>query len=894
MAKAVPLVAMAAGAALAGPLGVGILNAGIGLTAAQGIFAGQLGGFLISTAIGQLAGSALSKKPKAPSFTQEAQGRALQIRSSVETHKIVYGEARVSGPLVFAESANSGPNFIGSTVTGDNIFFHYILPLAGHEIDGFTSYFLNEQEVTIDGDGFVQTAPYLKAGASYVRIRTHLGADDQAADSLLIAEVPSWTAAHRLQGITYAYVRLQYSADVFPLGLVNFSATIKGKKVYDPRDGSQLPADSSTWQWSENVALCIRDYLLAECNVANTRFDDDYTIAAANICDESVTLSNGDSQARYTCNGILDTGVVRRENLNALTSAMAGEVVRVGNSMRIFAGAYDSPVGTITDDILAGEIQIRGATPRSDLVNTVRGTYVDPNKNFQPTDFPPVANATYIEQDNNDVYDKDLELPFTNHPEAAQRIAKIILQKARQGITVEVPLMHHALKYSCWDVVNMTQSIAGFDDKKFRIKQFKMSSVPDGAITVVLQEESPGSYDWNSDEAAAIDDAPNTNLPNPFIVVPSAGLSVTEEIYITRDRTGVKAKAIMDWLASPDAFAKEYQPEFKLSSVSTWTILPKTTDTTAEILDITPGIYDFRLKTLNSLGVSSDYTSVSKQIAGLSAPPLEPQNLTISTIGGLAILRWDPSPDQDVLLGGYYHFRHSPTTSDGWGSSTSIGNAVPGSHTSVTLPLKPGIYLGKALDSSGIESTAVASATTTQATALNYANVDSITEDPAFSGTKTNCTVNSHQQLTINGIGLFSAIPLLSAVPNLASYGGIHSLATYVFDAGIDLGSVQRVRLTSHLQALVANVLDIISSRTTNMSTWTSFTGVTTGDADATVYVSSTNDDPSGTPSWSGWNRLDSGEFVARAFQVECELESFDPAYNVRVSELSITADQVA
>ena len=64
--------------------------------------------------------------------------------------------------------------------------------------------------------------------------------------------------------------------------------------------------------------------------------------------------------------------------------------------------------------------------------------------------------------------------------------------------------------------------------------------------------------------------------------------------------------------------------------------------------------------------------------------------------------------------------------------------------------------------------------------------------------------------------------------------------------------------------------------------------------AAVTILVCSTSDNPAGSPTWSAWNRLDSAEFNARAFQFEAILTSADPAYNIQISELSVTADQVA
>lgn len=72
---------------------------------------------------------------------------------------------------------------------------------------------------------------------------------------------------------------------IFPGGLPNISAKVKGKKVYDPRDGLT--------KYTTNAALIQRDYLLMPkedggVGAEADEIDEDSFIEAANICDENV------------------------------------------------------------------------------------------------------------------------------------------------------------------------------------------------------------------------------------------------------------------------------------------------------------------------------------------------------------------------------------------------------------------------------------------------------------------------------------------------------------------------------------------------------------------------------------------------------------------------------
>jgi hypothetical protein len=750
-----------------------------------------------------------------------------------------------------------------------------VIAMAGHEVDAFEQFYINDTPVTLDANGFVQEPEFNLGGDSFVRIRPHYGADDQLADSLLVAEGPNWTTEHRLRGIPYLYVRLRWDPNIWPNGIPSINAVIRGKKLYDPRDGTQDAGNKATWKWTDNAALCVRDYLHARdagnipygFGATTAEIDDDFTVAAANVSDETVAKRDGSTIHRYTLNGVLDTSEGLLDNLEKMLSAMVGTVTSPKGLFRIYAGAYDTPESAVIDEsMLSGPLKARLRTPIQSLFNAVQGTHMSPDAGWQMTDFPPVTSPAYEAQDDGERVFTDVELPFTLDPEAAQRIAKTVQRKAREQITVTLPLKFSAIRYAVWDTVKLSNATHGWTEKVFRIE--RLGYDPESGVTLSLREENPLTYDWSASDAQAIAAAPDTNLPNPGLVEPPVSLTVTEELYVTRSGDGVKAKAVMRWVDSPDAFLHQYQPEYKLSTDTEWVVLPRTEATTAEILDITPGIYNLRVKAINTLNVSSVYATATRQVSGLSAPPTEPQDLYWSAIGGLAYLNWSPSPELDVRIGGKYVFRYSPDTSASWGSSTSIGNAVSGNASSVVLPLMPGIYLVKAVDSSGIESAAAASVLVTQDTIFALSVIATVTEDPSFNGSKTNCAV---------GGGLLSLTD--TTLPG-----------SYLFDNVMDLGSVKRVRLTAHMKASIINPADLFDNRTANIDDWQDFDGIDTAAADAVVFVRSTQTDPAGSPTWTAWNRLHSGEFVARGFEFKVELVSYDPAYTIEISELNVKA----
>lgn len=215
-------------------------------------------------------------KPRGGSSAIQNTGITTQVRQAIMTRKPTYGEMRRSGGILY----------IG--MSSNNDFLHMVVEVAPHEIDSIGEVWLNDYSISpdhLDGSGVVNTGRY----DGLVRIRKFLGTDAQTADPDLVSEVSEWTVNHRLRGIAYIYIRLQWDEDKFPTGVPNVSAWIKGKKIYDPR--------TMTTVFNPNVALILNDYLEDNefgLGAATTEIDQTALTAAANICDEFVTVTSYD------------------------------------------------------------------------------------------------------------------------------------------------------------------------------------------------------------------------------------------------------------------------------------------------------------------------------------------------------------------------------------------------------------------------------------------------------------------------------------------------------------------------------------------------------------------------------------------------------------------------
>ena len=116
----------------------------------------------------------------------------------------------------------------------------------------------------------------------------------------------------------------------------------------------------------------------------------------------------------------------------------------------------------------------------------------------------------------------------------------------------------------------------------------------------------------------------------------------------------------------------------------------------------------------------------------------------------------------------------------------------------------------------------------------------------------------------------------------------------YEFASGLDFGTAKNVRLRSEIDLTSVNIFDTIDERPGKIDHWAEFDGAAGGDVDVVMEFRSTTDDPSGSPVWSEWGRLDNTEVLARAVQARARLSTQDTGVTPLVSKLQLHADEVA
>ena len=525
-----------------------ILGSALGSTAVIGsLTLGYVVGYIAITAVTSWALRALAPKPD---FGAGSRGLLVNSREATAPHQIVYGEVRKGGTVTFIEST-------GAT----NQYLHQIIVLAGHEVNDIGDIYINDEVVTLDGSGFVTDTKWKDGdGNSKIRIKTKTGADNQTADSDLVSET-SVTSDFKGEGIAYLYVRMEYDQNVFAEGIPLFTAKVQGKKVYDPR--------TSTTGYSANAALCIRDYLVSTYGLDNDGDTNDTSFqAAANTCDESVTLADSGTESRYEINGVISLDQTPSDILGDMMTACAGTLFWGQGEWHLKVGEYTSSVKTFTLDDLRGPITLDTKHSRRDNFNIVRGTFTDAEQSWIRADYPEIRSSTFISDDNDIESAIDLALPFTTSSAMAQRLAKMTLYRAREQMTFTADFGLEAFEVECGDIIALTIDRYGWSSKEFEVVGWKFKNDGDAGdlrVALTLRETSSAAFSWSAEEVDITSN--DSTLPSPTSNIEPSSVTVIDTGVVQTDGTFV-AQIKVAWTAGTNKFIDHHEVQWKLTSAS--------------------------------------------------------------------------------------------------------------------------------------------------------------------------------------------------------------------------------------------------------------------------------------------------------------------------------------
>ena len=290
----------------------------------------------------------------------------LQKYGTGQGMPIIYGSRRIGSTVVYMETKNNKELFV-------------VYALAGHELDSFDLNSIQLDGRTINDDEIYRQGYDLSDGTTRIRYRNdsatitsgtywgntsaersailagandgsnarmtfnlHHGTTSQAADPMLSGILDNWTSNHKLTGIAYVAANFEYDTRGMFSGIPNLSLVVKGKKVYDPRKdtahggtGSHDFDTTSTYEWSDNAALCLLDYITS----------DDYGKGLGEADIDMSSFQTAATDAEATVDTISHTITVNSASIDsdvlviASTSETEFKKLKIGNFYTVTAGA---------------------------------------------------------------------------------------------------------------------------------------------------------------------------------------------------------------------------------------------------------------------------------------------------------------------------------------------------------------------------------------------------------------------------------------------------------------------------------------------------------------------------------------------------------------------------
>ena len=553
-----------------------------------------------------------------------------------------------------------------------------------------------------------------------VWVQELLGTNTQNLPADLTKILTSWKSANRALGVSWVWYYFGWYPKVFPNGIENIGALIEGNnEIWDPRSG--------TTGYSDNVALCLNWYLTHPKygpGYAQSEIKEISLIAAANVCDEPVPLAAGGTEKRYTCNGRILTSQKPSDVRANLLAAMAGKITRFNGQLYIYAGAYQNPIFEITEsDLRDAPIRITANISRRALYNGIKGTYISPANDYEPTDFQHLLSDTFRDQDGGDRFIRDISMPFTTSETMAQRIARIELLYIRQQQQIRLPCKWTVLEAVPGSTITLTLPRYGLSNKAYEVLGTDLIINQDeSGIDLQLKETDPSIYDWDTSIEQKIDPAPDTNLPTPwFLEAPTSVQAESGNEWLRRQADGTIVVAMhVEWDQGGNTTGMRWIVSWRLATGSTLQYNTQTTDyPQIDILGVQDGqTYEIYVEAINSIGVRSPRSElILHTVSGNTEPPPDLDSFEVydmpSGIRRAVFLLNNPPAD---LFGFELRYRVGWNSIDGqpsdWEDLKRLFT-VPASGTNqtryvreFTFPQAPDFYTfrAKALDRSGNES----------------------------------------------------------------------------------------------------------------------------------------------------------------------------------------------
>ena len=387
-------------------------------------------------------------------------------------------------------------------------------------MDSIDTIYWEDLELTLDSDGWVSSATDVDGNTvdrlnNLINVQTYLGDDTGNFSTYLEDAVDDWNTSHKMTNIVYAVVTVRYNRDnqVTSLADMRFVGTAP---INDPADAVRDLLQNTRYGLG-----------LPDSAIDTDSFDDATTYFSESV-DHEDTSGNTVSAPRFQVNGALSVDPSIRQRIETIligsnsslrwSSGQYSMFVNKADTVQTFDMDLDKIIGSIT----VAELGM------NDLVNKLVINYGRNEDNNYQRNTVVVETPTANRYSNEPDRERTLELPLVGTAVEAQRIGTIILNQAREQLTIQHRADITCLPLEAGDVITYTIADYGWDQKQFRI--IKISEIEeDGRIEFEIEAIEYASSVYDDLTFIEPDAAPNTNLPSPAVIEAVDDLEIAEE-----------------------------------------------------------------------------------------------------------------------------------------------------------------------------------------------------------------------------------------------------------------------------------------------------------------------------------------------------------------------------
>lgn len=458
--------------AQAGAIGAGI--AGVVAT-----FGGALLSIGASIGLSFLASSLFSPKQPRPEDVQQStrQATAPRVRH--------YGRVKASGPWVFAESQSGN--------------FHKVLAIGQGPIDAIEQLWIDDTQVTVDGSNLVNESPW----TGKVLLETRLGVASETHYSSLASDFSDWTSDHTGDGVASIYAKQFAVSDAnylstFPNGInTNYRVVLRGAQIENPV--------TSVTEWDDNAASVIRDYLthadgmrLPSSIITTTNAQEKWE-TAFNRCDEDVSLKVGGTEDRYRLWGSYSLDERPADVLGRMLQCCDGRMVPTSDGgLALDIGDWSEPTVTLDEDVITGFSELGRGKDILSTANTIRGTFLNPNQDYQAAEADTWADASDV-SDRGEIA-QDASFNMAPSHSQCRRLMKLAAYRANPTWVGVFQCNLKALEAIDQRFVRVTYPKFSIDEV-CEIQDFKFVIGEGGilvGVTLRLQSMPEAAYEWDA------------------------------------------------------------------------------------------------------------------------------------------------------------------------------------------------------------------------------------------------------------------------------------------------------------------------------------------------------------------------------------------------------------